>query len=87
MKDDFQNMTAGLTAPASCGVAIVPSDTDNLDFATRALYIGGTGNVALRLVSGDTITLRGLQGGNLYPLRVAQILDTGTTATNIIGLR
>ncbi|MEP2473678.1 MULTISPECIES: hypothetical protein [Rhodobacterales] len=87
MNYNFESMTPGLTAPASDGVAVTPSDQDDLDFATRALYVGGTGDLAVQLISGNNITLRGLQGGNLYPLRVARVLATGTTATDIVGLR
>ena len=48
--------------------------------------IGGPGDVAVTLKSGDAITLVGLMAGVVYPFRVAQVRGTGTTATGIKGL-
>jgi hypothetical protein len=39
------------------------------------------------MLSGETVTLAGVLGGAIYPLRVAQVLATGTTATGLVGLR
>lgn len=87
MKDDFASYQTGLTAPATAAEIITPSDTDDLEFVTRALYVGESGDVNVTLKSGDTVLLRNLQAGVFYPLRVSYVLATGTTATDIIGLR
>lgn len=87
MQDDFHDFAPSLSDPPSRGETLMPSDTDNQAFITRALYVGGGGDVRLRLASGDEIILAMAQGGALYPLRVAQVLATGTTATDLIGLR
>jgi hypothetical protein len=53
---------------------------------TRALHIGGAGAVAVITVSGETVTLTGLLAGVVYPIAVARVKSTGTTATNIVAL-
>ncbi len=86
MRDDFRSHASGLTSPAERAEAIVPSDAADLPRATRALYVGQGGDVALRFVSGDSVILANLQGGTVYPLRLRQVLATGTTAAGLVGL-
>lgn len=73
--------------PASKATAVTPSDTTVLDPPTRSLYIGGTGNLAVRMVSGDIVTFQSVPVG-IFPIRVDKVLaaGSGTTATNIIAL-
>lgn len=86
MPDRFSSNAPSLTAPASHGFSIAPSDTLDLPEATRAVYVGSGGTLALRLVSGATVTLSGVPGGTLLPLRSDRILATGTTAGALVGL-
>lgn len=53
---------------------------------TRAIYVGGSGNLAVTMWDGGNITFSGLPAGALLPIRVSAILNSGTTATNVIGL-
>lgn len=77
---------ASAEAPASSGFAITPDNDAALSRPTRALYVGGSGAVSLVLASGDEITLSGVPGGSLLPLRVIRVRATGTTATALVGL-
>jgi hypothetical protein len=86
MQDDFRRHETGLTSPAERAEAIVPSDTADLPRATRALYVGEGGDVTVRMVGGGTVTFTGMQGGTSYPLRLRQVLATGTTAMGLVGL-
>lgn len=86
MSDAFDDHAVGLTAPAQHAESITPSNGTDLVTATRALYVGQTGNVRVRLVTGDVVTLANMQGGVIYPVRVAQVFDTGTTAADLVGL-
>ena len=86
MKDDFSAHAVGLTSPAEQAEAIMPSDSEDLPRATRALYVGQGGDVAVRFVSGDSVVLANLQGGTVYPLRLRQVLASGTTAAGLVGL-
>lgn len=86
--DDFNNYSPGLDAPATRGAAITPNDSADLAFATRAVYVGGAGNIAA-ILQGDTVavTFTGVVAGSILPIRVARVLATGTTATALVGLR
>ena len=87
MQDEFEHHQVALTAPVTAAEAITPNDSTDLDHATRALYVGNGGAVAVEMLSGQTIVFVNLQPGVLYPLRLAKVLATGTTATGLVGLR
>lgn len=86
MSDEFSGHETGLTTPAVRAADIVPSDSVALPVASRAIYVGTAGNVRIRLVSGDLVTLTNVQAGSFYPIRVAQVLATGTTAAGLVAL-
>ena len=87
MADDFDGYETGLTTPAVNAADIIPSDAVPLAFATRAIYVGTAGNVRVQFVSGDLVTLTNVQAGAFYPVRVALVMATGTTAGGLVGLR
>jgi hypothetical protein len=84
--DSFGTFAPGLSDPATHGATITPSDSTALANATRAIYVGGAGDLAVKLVGGEQVTLTGVTAGTIYPLRAAYVLSTGTTATNLVGL-
>lgn len=86
MPDRFQTLSPGLEAPASHGFAVTPHDSNDLAEVTRALYVGGAGAVSLVLASGASVTLTGVAGGTILPLRLRQVKAIGTTATHLVGL-
>jgi hypothetical protein len=73
-------------AGAFRGVAVTPGDSTTLP-ATRGLWIGGAGNVAV-VFAGDTaaVTLSGATAGSLIPIQVTKVMSTNTTATSIVAL-
>lgn len=85
--DDFGTFATGLDAPADKAAAIVPSNGTNLAFATRAIYVGGGGDLRVEMQRSGTVTFFGLPGGTILPIRVARVYTAGTTATNLVGLR
>ncbi|OLP59049.1 hypothetical protein BJF93_03745 [Xaviernesmea oryzae] len=86
MPDRFTSHAPTITGPATRGFSITPSDSAALPEVTRALYVGSSGAVALRLIEGQTVTFSGLAAGTLLPLRADRVLATGTTAGNLLGL-
>ncbi|PIL21173.1 hypothetical protein P775_05690 [Puniceibacterium antarcticum] len=64
--------------------AITPNDTSDLSTLTRALYVGGAGDLRVTMADGNTVTFAGLPVG-WHPVRVARVHSTGTTASNIVG--
>lgn len=71
---------------ATKGAAVSPHDTNRLAQASRALWIGGSGNIKVLTVGGDTVTLSGILAGTLIPIAVCQVFSTDTTATLIVAL-
>lgn len=76
--------------PAGEAVEVTPADTDLAKY-TRALYIGGTGDVAVimaheNVADGTTVvTFKGVLAGSILPIRVSQV-RAATTATDIVAL-
>jgi hypothetical protein len=83
--DPYADLVPATDGPLVGGFAVTPSVAD-LPFVTRAIMVGGAGDVAVVLRNGDQITLPGLLPGAVYPLRVTRVLIAGTTATGIVGL-
>jgi hypothetical protein len=79
--DTFINTQGGLQSPCRSSFVITPSDTSELPFVTRAIYVGSAGNITARL-AGDTasVAFNGLASGSILPIRTRQIFATGTTA-------
>lgn len=75
------------TDPAVQLAAVTPSDTVDLSQVARALWVGTAGSVAV-IASGDSsaVTLAGVNGGTLLPIRVKRVLSTGTTAGSIVAV-
>lgn len=65
--------------------AVTPSDAAAIE-QTRGLYVGASGDVAVDMASGDTVTFAGLAAGIVHPLQVTRVYATGTTATGIVAL-
>jgi hypothetical protein len=86
MMDSFKKHSRSLTSPPENAIEVVGEDSADLAYATRALYIGGGGDLRVRMLGGGTVTLANVPSGTLIPLRVTRIFATGTTATEILGL-
>jgi hypothetical protein len=74
------------THPARRAFVVTPSDSVNLTLPARALYVGGSGNISLVTIGGDTVTLTGLQAGSFVPVACTRVLSAGTSASNIVAL-
>ena len=75
--------SGGLT-PAFDAVAITKSDVTVFP-VTRAIYVGGTGDVAVRTAGGNAATFLSVPAG-IFWVQVDQVLSTGTDATGLIAL-
>jgi hypothetical protein len=84
--DTYANLQGGLQSPPRNSFAIVPSDTTELPFVTRAVYVGAAGDITLRLTD-DTgsVTLKAVPVGTMLPVRARQIYATGTVASQLVG--
>ena len=86
MIDSFRRHARSLTAPPEQGAAVVPDDLRDLATVTRALYVGGTGDLAVVMADGTRLVFGAVPAGTLLPVRVVRVLATGTTATRVVGL-
>lgn len=71
--------------PAKAAFHITPDDAGNIQ-ATRAVYIGGDGNMRVTMKNGGVVNFVGVTAGSMYPISIIRVWDTGTSATNIVGL-
>lgn len=77
---------AGLESPATNAAAMSENDSTDLAYTTRAIYVGGAGNVVVDMASGQTsVTFSSVPAGTILPIRVTR-LRTATTATNLVAL-
>lgn len=83
--DRFITQSISLTSPASDGVAVVPGPAP-LAQVSRALWIGGGGDLTVEMADGGVVTLAGVQGGTLVPIRVRTVQSAGTSASGIVAL-
>lgn len=86
--DKYQGAHAEVHDPIENGFAVTPSDSADLSYVTRSVYIGGAGNLRVTLkgmATGTYVTYTGMLVGVSYPIRATRIWATGTTATNILG--
>lgn len=63
--------------------AVTPSDVT--EFVPSTIYVGVTGDVTVQPAGGgSSVTFTAVPAGSVVPVRVTQVLSTGTTATNLV---
>lgn len=77
--------TADATVSAYDAAAVTLSDSTKLA-PTRALYIGGSGNLKVTMAYGTDVTFSGLSAGSILPIQVTKVWATGSTATLVVAL-
>lgn len=73
--------------PARTGAAVTKSDDTELA-ATRALWVGGAGDLSVVFAGDETetaVTIAGVNAGQLLQVSVVKVM-AATTATNIVAL-
>lgn len=71
---------------ANFAVAVTKSDSVNLTYAFRALWIGSGGDVVVVMQDGSAITFKNCADGSMLPVRGIRVNSTGTTASDIVAL-
>lgn len=81
---DQRDRTADDTAPSPSAAAIVPDAA----FAkqSRFIWVGGAGNMVVRMGDGVNCTFSGIPAGTLLPLAAEMVVAAGTTATLMVAL-
>ena len=81
--------TAGrqpITSPSSYYAVVSPSDSADLVYVSRGLYVGGAGNITVIDMDGNSVLFTAVPAGTILPIRAARVMSTGTTATAIVAL-
>jgi len=85
-EDVFSRFRQENFSPLTHAVAVTPHNTNELSYVTRAVYVGGLGDVAVTMQDSGNVTFADVPAGTILPIRVKIVKATGTTATDIIGL-
>jgi hypothetical protein len=85
-QDRFGDNPTGLDAPSMDGFAITPADGSDLTVITRAIYVGGGGDLTVVMRSGAKLTFSAVPQGTILPVRASRVMATATTATLLIGM-
>lgn len=83
--DRFESFAESLTAPASGGAPAVPSAAGNMAQVSRALWVGGAGDLDLVLADGAQMSLAGVPARPLLLLR-GRAPRPGTSTTGVVAL-
>ena len=90
MAVDLSNFARPIDAPARGGFAITKSDATVFDNQNsnppppRAVYVGGAGDLVVRMVDGSIVTLKAVPAGSMLPINIDQV-RAATTATDVVG--
>ncbi len=84
--DSYKDFASTLTAPVRAAEAAPNGATTVFGHVPRALYVGGGGDLQIEMADGGIVTLPGVPGGSLLPLRAVRVLNGGTTATGVVAL-
>lgn len=82
---DPNNPSNVLVPNAQSAAAVTKSDSTVFSPAALALWVGGTGDVAVRMYGSQTsVTFTAVPDGSWLYIQVDKVLSTGTSATNIV---
>lgn len=84
--DSFRRFQTQDFSPLTRAASVTPHDTNELEFVTRALYVGAAGDVAVTMQDGGNVTFVDVPTGTVLPIRVKVVKSTGTDASSIIAL-
>ncbi len=86
MANTFSSHSSGLESPGEHAFAVTPSDSVDLTYVTRGIYVGATGTLKVTMLGGEAVTFTGLAAGVIHPIRASRIWATGTSATTILAI-
>lgn len=87
MSDKFANSSDSATSPSRLTFDIVPHAANALPEVTKALYVGGGGDITLRSIDANADTLfKAVPQGAILDVRASHVRAAGTTATFLVGM-
>lgn len=86
MDDKFQNAPDEVAAPARNVFAITPHDINEVSPIPKAIRADADGAVTFRAVDSSADVTLNMVAGEVLPVRVQYLRDTGTDAITVHGL-
>lgn len=84
--DTFVGHARDIGSPVRNAFVITPHATNELPYVTRAVYVGGAGDIVAVLADDtDPVTFKAVPVGMVLPIRAKRILNT-SSATYMLGL-
>lgn len=87
--DPFEGSSGVPNYPGRRAALIVPSDTVDLANATKAIYVGGAGDITV-IMAGDgdngAVQFKAPPIGTMLNIQARRVMATGTTATLLIAI-
>jgi len=85
-EDKFPGAGLGNIDTARKAYAISKSDTVELPFTPRGVYVGGAGNISAVLMGDtDVVVFKNVVAGTVLPIR-PKLVMTATTAADLVAL-
>lgn len=86
--DSFSRQKALTSDPYTNAVAVTPSDSTDLTYVTRGIWVGdgGAKHMAVIMQDSGTVTFENIPTGTFLPIRVTRVKATGTTASKLIAV-
>jgi hypothetical protein len=72
--------------PATHLFLITASDTNYLPYVTRAIRVGGAGNLRVLTAGNEDVIIPSVLAGETIPVCVVKVFSTSTTATSLMGM-
>lgn len=86
MSNRFTGAKATLNGPAIGAFPITPNDGADLADTVKGIYVGGTGDVTVVTLDGQTVTFKAVPVGVTINIIATRVMATNTTATLLTGL-
>lgn len=84
--DRFTGVQDAFAGPYRKAEVVTKSDTVDLTNVSRALWVGGAGNVIVIMQDGTQVTFTAVAAGTLLPICISRVMSTNTTATSMVAL-
>ena len=89
MADRYRKEYGVLDSICFDGFAITANNTNTFSQPTRAIYVGGSGNVTVQMIgynnSNTVLSFNNVVAGTILPIRT-QVVYANSTATGLVGL-
>lgn len=84
--DFYPGRVASVGASAIEHSVVAPSDTVNLPYIARGIYVGTGGHVSLVSVQGTACLYKNVAAGTMLDVQAMRVNLSGTTAADMVAL-